>query len=209
MSTLEEIKESTIRRATGPTILLGDGSYFDYADPESSEITIDDYAFGLAYEGRFAGQCYSRKLRSRVYYSVAEHCTRFSYLVAAEHQYAALMHESGEPVCGDMVGPLKTLAPDYKLVEKRCEAAIQKRFGVRITDPELIKLGDIRMWETERQQLTRSDRDAWTSKVLVEPFNIEIIPWSPDRAAVNFIKRFYELAPAHILNQPFARSEYV
>lgn len=206
---LERLAASTIRRAIGPTILLGSGTYFDYSDPHNSEITIDDVAFGLAYEGRFAGQCVSQILGRRVFYSVAEHCTRMSHLVPPGHEYAALMHEAGEPVCGDMVGPLKSLVPAYKAIEKDCENAIQLRFGVQITDPDLIKLYDIRMWATERRDLLAWNGEPWTDEGRAEPFGIEIVPWSPDAAAHAFLNRFMETAPANILSQSFARSDYV
>jgi uncharacterized protein len=91
-----------IKNAVGPSILLGSGRFFDYDNPGASRMTIEDYAYGLAFTCRFSGQCVSRRTARRVYYSVAQHCEIMSRVVPVGHEYAALMHESGEPVCGDL-----------------------------------------------------------------------------------------------------------
>ncbi|WP_174055384.1 hypothetical protein [Rhizobium rhizogenes] len=189
---IDKMRASVIRKAIGPTILLGSGTYFDFEDPESSEITIEDIAYGLAFEGRCAGQCYSRILQQRVYYSVAEHCVRMSLAVAPELALEALMHEVGEAVCGDMTAPLKSLNPSFKVIEKRCEAAILSRFGIEITDPVELKKADIRMLATERRDLLLWRGESW-SLTDIEPYGFQIIPWSPEEAAMAFLNRYREL----------------
>ncbi|MUO84850.1 hypothetical protein BBK77_012355 [Agrobacterium vitis] len=192
---IQRIRESTIKRVIGPTILLGSGTYFDFESPESSEITIKDIAYGLAFEGRFAGQCYSRILKKRVLYVVAEHCVRMSYAVEQQHALAALMHECAESVCGDMTGPLKSMNPSYKATEKRCERAILNRFNVVISDPLAIKHADVRMLATERRDLMCWHGEKWTNDDIATPYDFEIIPWEPEEAAKAFLNRFFELAP--------------
>ncbi|WP_430242000.1 hypothetical protein [Neorhizobium sp. DAR64861/K0K2] len=189
---IETMRESVIRRAIGPTILLGSGTYFDFEDPENSEITIEDIAYGLAFEGRCAGQCYSRIFKRRVFYSVAEHCVRMSTVVEPELALQALMHEVGEAVCGDMTAPLKSLVPSFKAIEKRCEAAILKRFGVIITDPVAIKQADVRMLATERRDLLLWRGEKWSLND-IEPYPMEITPWFPENAAEAFLSRYHEL----------------
>ena len=196
---IEAMKAASIRKAIGPTILLGSGGYFDFEDPENSPITIEDVAYGLAYTCRFAGQCFSRILQRRVFYSVAEHCVRMSRAVPPHLAYDALMHELGEPVCGDMTGPLKSLCPDYKRIEKRCEAAGMKRFGVAMSSPDVIKFYDLRMLATERRDLLNWQGEDWAASHRAEPFEFEIIPWNGDAAALEFLRRFAELAPEHVL----------
>jgi hypothetical protein len=104
------------------------------------------------------------------------------------------MHELGEPVCGDMTGPLKSICPDYKTVEKRCEAAIARKFGVVINDPDAIKLLDLRMLATERRDLMRWSGEEWTWVNGAQPFDFEIVPWDPEPAARAFLSRYHELA---------------
>ncbi|AWI57151.1 hypothetical protein [Sinorhizobium fredii] len=197
LNNIERMRESTIRRAIGPTILLGSGTYFDFDDPESSEITIEDVAYGLGYEGRFAGQCVSRILGGRVFYPVAQHCVLMSHAVEPKLARQALWHEAGEAVCGDMTGPLKSKNPSFKADEKRCEAAILARFGVQITDPEAIKRADIRMLATERRDLLPWNGERWTVEDCALPYDFEIIPWGPDAAAETWLRRARELEASH------------
>lgn len=187
--------KTAIRTAIGPTMLLGSGNFFDYDNPESSPITLEDFAYGLAFTGRFSGQCVSRRTGRRVYYSVAQHCEIMSRIVPEGHEYAALMHESGEPVCGDLIAPLKVKLPEYRTVEKNCERAIMKIFGVTMNDPVLIKAFDVRLWATERRDLMNWDGKRWGPDDTAEPFDFEIEPLGPYEAAVSFMERFHEIAP--------------
>lgn len=186
-----------VSRIIGPTILLGSGTYFDYEAPEASSILIEDVAYAHGYDGRFAGQCYSVLLGRRVFYSVAEHCVRMSYIVPPEHAYDALMHEVGEAVCRDIPGPLKLLCPEFKAIEKRIEAALHKRFGVEMRDPKLIKHYDRVMLATEKRDLMHpnADQDDWSFIAGAEPLPEIIIPWSPDEAVNRFLLRYEELRP--------------
>lgn len=193
----DETKTSvTIRLATGPTMLLGSGSYFDYANPEADDLSIEDYAYGLAFTGRFSGQCVNKRTGQRVFYSVAQHCEILSKLVPAELAYAALMHESGEVVCGDLTSPLKSMLPSYKIIEKACAAAIERRFRVAAKEVAAIKPYDIRLWASEREQLLNWDGRPWGASDKAVPFNVLIEPKDPYIAAKDFLYRFSELAPS-------------
>lgn len=192
---IARLRDSTIKRAVGPTILLGSGNYFDYVDPDGSEITLEDFAYGIGYEGRFAGQCYSRILRKRAFYSSGQHSVLTSYGVAKGLELEALMHEAGEVVCGDLTGPLKSLVPEYKVIERQCEKSILAKFGVAMNHPLEIKIADVRMLMTERRDMMNWQGEAWSSdgKDAVEPFSFRIIPWTPDESAQAFIDRYHEL----------------
>jgi hypothetical protein len=191
---IDVMRESTIGRIVGPTIMLGSGTYFDFDAPEQSEMTIEDVAYGLAFACRFAGQAVSRATGKRVFYSVAEHCVRMSYIVPPGFEYDALMHELGEPTCGDMTGPLKSKCPDYKAVEKRCEAAGMARFDVPMTDPVLIKRFDLIMLATEKRDLMpMSDGHRWEWVKGAEPLPDIIEPWDAHYAAERFLDRYNEL----------------
>jgi hypothetical protein len=199
MGANEAVAASHTHRIVGPTILMGDGSYFDYESPETSTMTIEDFAYGLAYTPRFRGQ--TRRLDgSRVFYGVAEHCVRMSYRLAADghgriHSLAGLMHEAGEPVCGDMPGPLKVLFPEFKALEKRCEAAVLQLFGVDIPDQDLIKRYDLRMLATEKRDLMPASRHhEWSWVRGYEPFPETIHPYEPDEAAEAFLERWKDLS---------------
>jgi hypothetical protein len=194
------IARTSVRTAVGPTILLGSGAFFDYDDPGSSQMTLEDYAYSLAFTCRFSGHCLSRKTGRRVYYSVAQHCEIMSRVVPPGHEYAALMHESGETVCADLTTPLKSKLPDYKAIEKRCEKAIMRTFKVVVSDPALIKSFDVRLWATERRDLMNWDGKRWGADDSAEPFDFEIDPLGPYEAADSFLKRFREVAPLDVLD---------
>jgi len=195
-----------VHRIKGPTIVLGSGSYFDFENPEASEITIEDIAFGLAACSRFAGQCVSSSTGRRVRYTVAEHCVRGSWEAPRMLAYPFLMHEVGEAVCGDMTGPLKTLLPGFKVIEKRCEAAILDRFDVPHGDAAIevaLKEIDLRMLRTEKRDLTPAkEAETWSGLDQFQAYDFRIVqPWSFEEAAFEFIKRFGELAPREIADR--------
>lgn len=191
---IDRLRGSVVKHAVGPTIILGSGTYFDFCDPDSSEITIEDIAYGLGYEGRFSGQCYSNILKKRKFFATAQHCVLGSYAVEEELRLQALWHEAGEAVCGDMSAPLKSLCPDYKVVEKRCESSILRRFKVVMTHPVEIKVMDVRLLMTERRDLTNWGGESWSAdgKELA-PYDFRVIPWTPDQAAKAFLERHKEL----------------
>jgi hypothetical protein len=175
-------------------ILLGSGAYFSYSDPHSAEVTIEDIAYGLAFAGRFAGQCVSQETGKRVFYSVAEHCVRMSFVVSPTLALHALMHEAGESTCGDMPGPLKALCPDFKKIEKRCEAALFQKFGVATRDDKEIKRCDRIMLVTERRDLMPWRGEAWDDIGDVDPLPERISPWPAETAAERFLARYRELS---------------
>lgn len=180
-----------------PKILLGSGSYFIYEEPEAADLTIEDIAYGLAFAGRFAGQCVSQATGKRVFYSVAEHCVRMSWAVPEELALYALMHEAGESTCGDMPGPLKKLVPQFREIEKRCEAAALAKFRVGVPTPEQetqIKHFDRVMRATERRDLMPSEVAPWPDLEGVDPLPEVIEPWAPEPAAEEFLARFHELS---------------
>ncbi|MFK0338748.1 hypothetical protein ACIQT7_15885 [Agrobacterium deltaense] len=186
-----------VHRIIGPSIILGSGTYFDFDNPEGSELTIEDVAYGLAFQSRFTGQCVSRRTGKRVYYSVAQHCIIMAGYAEPGHKMAALMHEVGEATCNDMSSPLKSKCPDYKAIEKRCEAAGLSRFGISVPAPAYIKDLDLRMLATEQRDLTPSNSETWETVGGHPPFEAEIFPWEePHVAAEAFLETYYALRRA-------------
>ena len=183
-----------IARIKGPTILLGSGAYFDFTDPEGSaaRVTIEDVAWGLAGCARFAGQTIGHG--GRRHYSVAEHCFRMAVAVPPALALAALLHDCGEAVCGDMTAPLKALCADFAEIEQRCGAALQSRFGAPAADPALLKHWDLRMLATERRDLMNWQGEAWACLDGIEPLAGRIVPVGGERAAARFLHCYRTLA---------------
>jgi uncharacterized protein len=196
------VADAHVRRIVGPTILMGDGAYFDFERPDAAEITIEDIAYGLAYTARFRGQTRSfARAGRRCFYSVAQHCVLMAEALEQDGHgrvaaLAGLMHEIGEAPCGDMPGPLKLLCPEFRAIEKRCEAALLKQFDVTVDDPALIKRYDLRMLATEKRDLMpHSGSDAWSFTEGYTPFPWTIVPiLVPEDAAEQFIRAYWRLA---------------
>lgn len=169
------------------TIRLNSGRYYDLANPEASFISIQDIAVALSNICRFTGH-------TTRFYSVAEHSVHVSELVPEEDAFAALMHDAVESVVGDMSKPLKALLPEYKAIEKRCEAAILKSFGLPSEMPESVKRADIVMLAIEQRQAMRAEQDHWPGITGADSgVERELLFLPPDVARRYFIGRFMEV----------------
>lgn len=184
MTTAEMLKSKPGVR--GATIITRSGQYFDFLDPKPETIHIDDIAWALAFTCRFGGQ-------SLHYYSVAQHSILVSEIVSPELRFAALMHDAAEAYAGDVVGPLKQLLPDYKIVERRVEAAVAERFGLPVEMSPEIKHADLRLLRTEQRDLTSGHADNWNGLDAYPPLKQRIIPMNPTEAAEAFLDRFHVL----------------
>ena len=154
--------EAMTSRIVGPTILMGDGLYFDFEAPSADGMTIEDYAWGLVASNRFRGQSRCTQCilpHHRMLYNVAQHCV---LLVKAMYEdghplaaiYQGLMHESDEVAWGDIPGPAKQLfPPEVRALIKRSGDAIDRRFGVPHEHKDLVKHYDLRMLATEKRDL--------------------------------------------------------
>jgi hypothetical protein len=177
------------------------GGRIDFARPDLSSVTIEDIAFGLAAASRFGGQCVSRATGRRVRYTVAEHCVRGSRMAPRGLEYPFLMHETGEGAgCGDMISPLKSLCLEYGRIEKGIGELGFAKWEVPPFDRASLKIIDRRMLATEKRDLTPYSVEDWHYTAGAQPFadlNLSY-PWGFEEAAFEFLKRFGELAPAHV-----------
>lgn len=172
-----------IKSATGPTILLGSGHYFDFLDPAGSRFTLLDIARGLGNACRFAGQCDR-------FYSVAEHSWHASWLVPQPLAFAALMHDATEAFIGDMTRPLKSLMPAYKQIEQDIADVIAHRFllGNQCEHP-LVKRADLQLLAAEQQEMMPRHDDTWSCLEGITVPAIDWKHWSPVDATKNWLSR--------------------
>jgi len=164
----------------GATCITRSGLYFDFVDPQPDQITIEDIAWGLSQTCRFGGQCLE-------YYSVAQHSILVSQIVPHEHRLAGLMHDAAEAYIGDMVGPLKQLIPDFKVIEKRIEAVIFAKFGIALPLDPSIKHADLRLLRTEQRDLTAGSGENWNGLDRYAPLPFPIRAMKPLAAFVAFL----------------------
>lgn len=187
----------------GPTIQMGDGSYFDFAAPDASAMTIEDYAWGLAGNNRFRNQTRYRTeegVGPRCLYNVAQHTVLLAEQLLWDGHgpaiaFEGLMHESDEVPWGDIPGPAKALMPvEFRALIQRAGDAIDHHFGVTHQHKVLIKQYDIRMLATEKRDLMpHAAVHQWEWTRGYEPFDFRILCWEPDMAAHQFIYLYNRL----------------
>jgi 5'-deoxynucleotidase YfbR-like HD superfamily hydrolase len=176
------------RVADDHRIMLHSGRLFDLANPESSEITVEDIAHGLAHTCRYAGQCDG-------FFSVAEHSVLVSQ-IAPHSLLAALFHDAAEAYVGDMSRPLKSLLPEYKAIEERIGRAIFVRLGIEWPVPPAVKSADYSVMAAEQEMLMPAGTNEWLRDANVLPARVKIQRLAPGDAKVLFLERFEELRTA-------------
>jgi 5'-nucleotidase len=178
--------------APGPYLQTVSGRWVNPFDPDPSQLDAGDIARALANQCRFGGHC-------RVFYSVAQHSVIVSRIVEerggdVEDVFAALMHDAAEAYLGDMPHPLKHRSPlgaAFREAEGHLEQAIRDRFGIKPAIPG-IKQADRALLATERRAFS-AETWHWPELDGVEPLDLELTAWPPDRAAEEFARRHAEL----------------
>lgn len=169
-----------------PTIQTVAGRYFNFERPELSVFSIYEIAHALSNICRFTGHTLQ-------HYSVAQHSVLVSQQVPHEHAMAGLLHDAAEAFIGDVSAPLKALLPDYKVIERRVEAAIFPRFGLPAKLPLEVKAADLVLLNTERRDLMTPTGDAWQSLEGVGTLRQTIAPLKAHDARQLFLDRFFAL----------------
>jgi hypothetical protein len=176
----------------GPYLQTVSGRRVNPFDPDPAQLDAGDIARALANQCRFGGH-------SRVFYSVAQHCVIVSRVVEErggdiEDVFAALMHDASEAYLGDMPHPIKhrsALGAAFRDAEAGLEAAIRDRFKIKANVPE-VKRVDRALLATERRTFS-AETWHWPELDDVEPLDLELTAWSPDKAADEFTRRYAEL----------------
>jgi uncharacterized protein len=193
------------RHVKGATIAWGGDRYLDLLNPNPEVVTIEDYAYALAFSVRWRGQ--TQIFGRRVLYGVAEHCVRGAEQMlregyGREAALAFLGHESDEVPFGDTPGPAKQLwSPEQRVAVRRWGDALDLRFGFGDTHSALVKRFDIRMLVTEKRDLLAGHQDDVFSTDgehmadgRYSAFEQPIKPYRhPERAAERFLNLYRQL----------------
>jgi hypothetical protein len=166
------------------------GGAFDYRNPRPQDIHIEDVAHALGNICRFGGHT----LR---FYSVAEHSVLVSSIAPPHLALQALLHDAAEAFIGDMPRPLKTLLPEYRVVEARVWRAVAERFGLPETLDPLIHELDNRVLLAEKAALLRQPAPvSWAWADGLEPADVTVRAYPPTTASLVFLDRYRRLSAA-------------
>lgn len=157
-------------------IRLRFGRFFDFADPDSTPLLVEDVAWSLARENRYSN-CSIHELK------VGQHAVIGSWLpfVPDRYRLGILHHDDHEAVMRDICSPLKKMLPDYQELEKVIQTSILRGLGVEPAPADLIHDVDTYLLEAEMEQV-------WDENM---PFGFDI--WSTERARAEFLLRHREL----------------
>jgi hypothetical protein len=173
-----------------PEILLSNGKFYNFVDPDPDVIDIQMVAAALSKICRFTGQV------SR-YYSVAEHSWRGSFFVPAEDRLEMLLHDASESLIADLATPFKVLLGEsYGKYERLAEQAIATRFKLRWPFPPSIKIADRMMLGAEKNDLLPPTDRHWEilDGVTIPSLNLGSSSGRPETWEKKFLARYQELA---------------
>lgn len=168
----------------GDWIQLVSGKPFWPLDPRPGEITIEDIAWSLSMQCRYAGH-------TTQFYSVAEHSVMVASIVPEQHALWGLLHDAAEAYLVDLPRPVKQLMPTYREAEDRLAGVIAHRFGLSWPMPSEVEEADRAMLGAERLQMMATSELEW-------PYpggeaDVRLSGWSPAEAHHHFLRRFSRL----------------
>jgi len=140
METLEDSYNNTFN-PQDPWMHTHSGLLVNIRNPKIEDILIDDIAWSLSMQCRYAGHV-------KAYYSVAEHCIIVSRRLPEKLKLAGLLHDAAEAYVTDLPSPIKVLLPGYKEIENVFHAAVAEAFDVDLSDPR-VKAADRETFFTE------------------------------------------------------------
>jgi len=179
------------------------GRRLDLLDPSPLDVEIEDVALGLSRVARWNGQT-----KGDWAYTVAQHSLLVEDLAAklkkdlpAHWSLAALLHDGPEYVVGDLITPFKAaVGEDYKVLERRLQAAVHLRFGLPARLPDaiakLIKRADKMAAYLEATQLAGFGEDE-ANRIFGRPRNLvemHLFSEKPEAARRAFLARFAALS---------------
>lgn len=157
------------------------GHWIDFLDPDPREITIEDIAYGLSGECRFANHL-------NEFYSVAQHSILVSRL--CENPLAGLLHDASESFTRDIPSPLKKLCPKLQIIEKRLQEVIFNKFVAGHLGDDLHICDQIAI-EAENEYL-RGDPLKYIGDLVPEYL---LRPLTKEVVYEKFIDEFHSLVP--------------
>lgn len=189
-----------------PWMQTASGRRIDLVDLHANVWDVEDVAHALSHLCRYGGHV------SR-FYSVAEHSYHCAVALEAMQLphlvvFTGLMHDAPEAYLGDVPRGLKSLLPDYRLLESRLAAHLSSAFGFSNPTPAVVNLVDNRIVVNEVAELMAEPNDCdWSPLDGLKPLDVTIRCWDPATAKRKFLNKFDELYPKalkqlEVVNEP-------
>lgn len=166
-------------------IRLHSGKKFDYNNLDINSIDIEDIAHSLSQQNRYVGHCH-------IPYNIAQHSILVSRNLPQHLKLQGLLHDASEVYLGDVNSMLKSLLPEYQVLEKKVEKLCMDRFGLSYPFDEEVKKMDKRLLTTELRD-TMPGEDYKLIEQEYPPINMTIEPWGQKRSKYKFLTEFHKL----------------
>lgn len=171
----------------GDWMQLHSGKAFWPLDPRPEEVEIDDIAWSLAHQCRYAGHCEDM-------YTVAQHSVLVSHACEPADALWGLLHDATEAYLVDVPRPVKKHLGGYLEIEAALARVIAARFDLPEEMPASVRHADEVLLATEKRDLMKTAPRPWAP--MPPPLAWPIDPWRPMVAYTWFLRRFHELMPA-------------
>ena len=155
------------------------GVQFWPLDPRPEDVHLEDIAWSLSNQCRYAGHC-------AFFYSVAQHSVMVADMVPDELKRVALLHDATEAYLVDLPRPVKRRMADYRAAEQVVWEAIAQRFGLPLEMPAAVKDADEDALATEAPILMPNAPRSWNLRGAARPFLVH--PMSPEGAYAAFMR---------------------
>jgi hypothetical protein len=202
VSSPTHVAERTRLKKSGGWIQCASGLSFEPLNPRPEDVCINDIAHALSNKCRFTGH-------TKGMYNVAHHSVLVSRLLG---QYGilplvGLLHDSGEAYLPDIAGPIKSqfyvrdgqgFPKTFAEAEYEVQRAIFEALGIghllEYVESEEVKQADLKVLAAEKFDVMGPSTRDWG--VMLSAAGIDPIhPWSPEKAELEFLKRYLELRP--------------
>lgn len=174
-----------------PYIVTYSGRIVYLQHPDPADILIEDIAHALSHICRYTGHV-------REFYSVAQHSCYVSDYCPSYYKMWGLLHDASEAYLGDVSAPLKSLLPEYRVLEEVWMGILAIKFDlpweVGRHTPLNVSYYDACALHNEVARLFPIDipDSTWRAEgKALEGLTIE--PWSPDIAEWEFLYRYKSL----------------
>lgn len=122
------------------------GRVVDLTRFNEEDLCVEDIAHSLSQIIRFTGHAMAP-------YTVAQHSLLVAELLEPRHRLWGLLHDASEAYLGDVASPLKSLLPEYKVLEEKFQKVIAGRYDLPWPMPKEVKDADRQALMTEKRDL--------------------------------------------------------